>query len=310
MYFQSRLIYLIHPRCVKVWISSINQIFLTPVGYMCSCITVMRVLVRFTSVSSVIIEQKKEMGVFLQTSNAASDSSSDACSSSFSISIFFFVFWSSWTLFPPSDSWSVRSVISSETQHGSIKHCTTMQNYSLVRVFGEFWIIILSVHYWVSMFLLDSTNYALNAAAIQTKPIMTDGDCRWLGSTVICVWVLFYLHKRFEIKDIPNAVMWQTCQRYPVRPCVPCGEPRSAPRTPRSWFWAWRALRRVVCSLSDSSPPPTAAPHTSASSRSAACPASAASYPELRPHCSPAGGSHYESVNLACAEVLVKAWRS
>lgn len=50
------------------------------------------------------------------TSKDASDSSSEACNSSFSISIFFFDFWSSWTLFPPSESWSVRSTISSVIQ--------------------------------------------------------------------------------------------------------------------------------------------------------------------------------------------------
>lgn len=38
------------------------------------------------------------------TSKAASDSSSEACNSSLSISVFFFAFWSSWTLLPPSES--------------------------------------------------------------------------------------------------------------------------------------------------------------------------------------------------------------
>ncbi|TNN50621.1 hypothetical protein EYF80_039195 [Liparis tanakae] len=47
------------------------------------------------------------------TSKAASDSSREPCNSSFSISIFFFAFWSSCTLFPPSESWSVRSATSS-----------------------------------------------------------------------------------------------------------------------------------------------------------------------------------------------------
>lgn len=59
------------------------------------------------------------------TSKAASDSSSEACNSSFSISIFFLDFWSSWTLFPPSESWSVRSAISSVMQK---KHQTKDTN--------------------------------------------------------------------------------------------------------------------------------------------------------------------------------------
>lgn len=137
----------------------------------------------------------------------------------------------------------------------------------------------------------------------------TDGPTsRWLSSTVICVYMSSVMFLQAvthassqKVWNKQISIMtwrWQTCQRYPVRPCFPCGGPRSAPRTPRRWFWAWRALWRVVCSPSDSSPPPTAAPHTSASSRSAVCPASAASYPALRPHCSPAGGTVITSTPL------------
>ncbi len=155
----------------------------------------------------------------------------------------------------------------------------------------------------------------------------TDGPTsRWLSSTVICVYMSSVMFLQAvthassqKVWNKQISIMtwrWQTLSALPVRPCFPAEGPRSAHGLIVG-VWAWRALWRVVCSPSDSSPlrqqlltllPPVAQLFVQ--------------HPLLLiQHCGHivrlqeeqsllALRCLAESVNLACAELLVKAWRS